>query len=81
MKIISSTIKYHINVVLISAHSCPSSQDPKIITASKTTKELKGTGQCLMEKTLIWELIVPVIWDIMNLMSVCGESDRNSVFK
>ena len=34
-----------------------------------------------MEKTLIWELMVSVIWDIMNLMSVQDESDRNSVFK
>lgn len=29
-----------------------------------------------MEKTLIWELIVPMIWDIMNLMSVWGEWEK-----
>ena len=29
-----------------------------------------------MEKTLIWEFIVPMIWDIMNLMSVWGEGEK-----
>lgn len=29
-----------------------------------------------MEKTLIGEFIVPLIWDIMNLMSVWGEGEK-----
>lgn len=29
-----------------------------------------------MEKTLIGEFFVPLIWDIMNLMSVWGEGEK-----